>query len=87
MTLCSVISRFGREDVEISDAEILEEYIKNSTLFPFFGFGSARNPERTSIDVRLDGVSRFLRDVELLHDSSVHCGLPTVYLHFLILYN
>lgn len=66
---------------------MLEEYIKNSTLFPFFGFGNARNPERTSIDVRLDGVLHFLRDVELLHDSFVHCGVPAFYLHFLILHN
>ncbi len=59
------ISRFGQEDVEISDAEILEEYIQNSTLFPFCCFV---NPERTRIDVTLEGVLRFFRDVELLHD-------------------
>lgn len=60
------ISCFGQEDVEISDAEILEEYIQNSTLFPFFGFV---NPERTRIDVTLEGVLHFFRDVKLLHDS------------------
>lgn len=86
---CSAISRFGQEDVKISDEEISEEYIKNSNLFSLFGFGNARNPEGTSIDVSLGGVciTRFLRDVELLHDLFVHCRLPMFYLQFLILYN
>lgn len=86
---CSAISRFGQEDVKISDEEISEEYIKNSNLFSLFGFGNARNPEGTSIDVSLGGVciTHFLRDVELLHDLFVHCRLPTFYLQFLILYN